>query len=260
MKTYIKNSGSLVSDTDKIKIYSSVPTILTDIANNEVIIADGAFYQKKNGTLECISSAGGIGLGGTVGDIVAYYGTTNPDPDHLIICDGRQFSQSDFPALYSLLGTDYVPDLTDYHLKGIGESGTDTSHDTITLNTKVANNYPNHTHNVNNPGHTHSVGSCSHCHCTDSFFCKCCWMCGIPNCCSAYYVTNLHCGMTPNGATKTCTQCVCCTSFTYALCCKALCNYVITCPSTAAGYSAIRYGSENKPKDKTVLFLMRGKV
>lgn len=258
MKTYIKNSGSLVSDTDAIKIYSSVPTILTEIANDEVIIADGAFYQKKNGTLECISSAGGIGLGGTVGDIVAYYGSTNPDPDHLIVCDGRQFSQSDFPALYSLLGTDYVPDLTDYHLKGIGESGTDTSHDTITVNTKVANNYPNHTHNVNNPGHTHAAGSCSHCHCTDAFFCKCCNMCASSTC--TYPFTTVHCGCACNGATKTCTKYTCCDIFSYSLCCKGLCNYCITDPTTAAGYSTVRVGSENKPKDKTVLFLMRGKL
>ncbi len=258
MKTFVKSNGSLHSGNNtSIKVYSTLPLDLSDISEGEVIILEKAgFYQKENNNLTPLfDPSSSSASDGAVGDIFIYYGSTNPDPENFVVCNGSTFSSTDFPELYTLLGTNTTPDLTGYHLKGTGNNSTWSSHDAISLNTKVAANYPNHTHTTVAPTHSHSVSATSHYHtgvcsayCPVAYNCHCCT-------CSTYYKgrnssTELGCRFTINGS-----------SISWSTFCAAnLGAITVTCPTTASGYNAVRYGSETKCKDKTVLFLMRAKV
>lgn len=253
MKTFVKSNGSLhSSNTATIKVYSSLPANLSSIANEEVILlANVGFYQKENNSLVPLFDPTAIAVSdGTVGDIIAYYGTTNPDPANYVVCNGSTFSSTDFPELYTLLGTNITPDLTDYHLKGVGNNHTWSSHDAISLKSKVAANYPNHTHTVNNPNHCHSNNRGSHYH-------RVCSQCqkgsysGLAGCCGTTF-TSKCCFVADAVYTSA-------TTISNTLYAANLGTVTIGCPSTASGYSAVRYGSETKCKDKTVLFLMRAK-
>lgn len=252
MKTFVKSNNTLHNGNQSVlKVFSTAPT-LSDLKEGEVcIVENDTFYQRIGNNINSLGSAQAPSSG-SVGDIIAYYGTTNPDSDNFVICDGGIFSQTDFPELYSLLGTNITPDLTGYHLKGIGENSTWTSHDAISLNTKVAANYPNHTHSVSGGSHTHSINQGSHYH-------------SVTTQCNT---SNIYTGFSYTGSSSICmcakmqktyyyTSKNSITSF--AICSASLGTITIGCPSTASGYNAARYGSETKCKDKTVLFLMRAK-
>ena len=257
MKTYVKSNNTLHSGNKAtLKVYSSLPANLSSIANEEVILLENVgFYQKENGSLVPLFDPNSlVASDGTVGDIIAYYGSTNPDPANFVVCNGSTFSSTDFPALYSLLGTNTTPNLTGYHLKGTGNNATWSSHDAITLKSKVAANYPNHTHTTVAPTHSHSVSATSHYHTG-----VCSAYCNLPYNCqscssSTYYKgrngrTALGCRFTMDGS-----------SISWCTFCAAnLGAITVTCPTTASGYNAVRYGNETKCKDKTVLFLMRAK-
>ena len=257
MKTFVKSNGSLHSGNNtSIKVYSTLPSDLSDISEGEVIILEKAgFYQKENNSLTPLFDPSSLSaLGGAVGDIFIYYGSTNPDPENFVVCNGSTFSSTDFPELYTLLGTNTTPDLTGYHLKGIGENSTWTSHDAISLNTKVAANYPNHTHTISNPNHSHSSNCGSHYH----RVCASC-MCGNFDgcrfdCCKPFQFSFPYCNNVSSAGLRTT-----CSNPVVAICYANLGTIIIGCPSTASGYNAVRYGSETKCKDKTVLFLMRAK-
>lgn len=253
MKTYVKSNGTLHSgNTATLKVYSSLPANLSSIANEEVILlANVGFYQKENNSLVPLFDPNHLAVSdGAVGDIIAYYGSTNPDPANFVVCNGSTFSSTTFPALYSLLGTNTTPDLTGYHLKGVGNSGFYSSHDAISLKSKVAANYPNHTHTVNNPNHTHSKNAGSHYH-------RVCSQCRagsgvyVAGCCGTTFTSKCCFGPDAEYTSST--------TASTTISAANLGTVTIGCPSTASGYNAVRYGSETKCKDKTVLFLMRAK-
>ena len=252
MKTFVKSNSTLHNGNQSVlKIFSAMPT-LSDLKEGEVcIVENDTFYQKVGNNINSLGSAAAPSSG-SVGDIIAYYGTTNPDPDNFVICDGGTFSQTDFPELYSLLGTNITPDLVGYHLKGVGNNSAWTSHDAISLNTKVAANYPNHTHSVSGGSHTHSINQGSHYHsvitqCNAYGYYTSCSYDGSSKCCICYCMKKDYFFTSCNG--------IC----SFAICSASLGAITIGCPSTASGYNAVRYGSETKCKDKTVLFLMRAK-
>lgn len=252
MKTFVKNNNTLHNGNQSVlKVFSTAPTI-SDLKEGEVcIVENDTFYQRVGNNINSLGSTAAP-PSGSVGDIIAYYGTTNPDPDNFVICDGRTFSQTDFPELYTLLGTNATPNLVDYHLKGIGENSTWSSHDAISLNTKVAANYPNHTHSVSGGSHTHNINQGSHYHsvttqCKTYVYYASCTYDGSSKCCICYKMGKDY-WYTSSDYIKS-----------FAICSASLGTVTIGCPSTASGYNAVRYGSETKCKDKTVLFLMRAK-
>lgn len=66
----------------------------------------------------------------------AVYGIwSNTVPEGFLPCNGAQFDKTQYPFLYNMLGTDYLPDLRECTLVGIGENSTDTlsTHDIYTL-------------------------------------------------------------------------------------------------------------------------------
>ena len=60
---------------------------------------------------------------------------SNTVPDGFLPCNGSRFDRTQYPFLYNMLGTDYLPDLRECTLVGIGENSTDTlsTHDIYTL-------------------------------------------------------------------------------------------------------------------------------
>lgn len=255
MKTYVKSNNILYSgNTSVIKVYSTLPSDLSDISEDEIIILENVgFYQKINNNLEPLFNSSSTVSDGAVGDIIAYYGNTNPDPDNYVVCNGSTFSSTDFPALYSLLGTNTTPNLNGYHLKGVGNNATWSSHDAISLKSKVSANYPNHTHTVNNPGHTHSVNQGSHYH--SACYSSKNWICLYRGGSGSYSIlcdTSWDDGIFMNQTTSA-------SMSSLSICSANLGTVTIGCPTTASGYNTVRYGSETKCKDKTVLFLMRAK-
>ncbi len=55
-----------------------------------------------------------------IGTITAFYGYLAPV--NWLICDGSTFEQITYPELYTLLGTNVLPDLRNQVLKGIADA------------------------------------------------------------------------------------------------------------------------------------------
>jgi microcystin-dependent protein len=53
-----------------------------------------------------------------VGTIIAFYGTAAPNG--YFACNGQSFSQVDYPELYTVLGSNVLPDLAGKFLRGVG--------------------------------------------------------------------------------------------------------------------------------------------
>ena len=194
---------------------------------------------------------GGSGGGGVIGEIVAFYGDTNPDPTSFVVCDGRQFSSSDFPELYTILGTDYTPDLTHYSLKGVGEKNpipNDYTHDQIYLQCKVPHRLPAHFHCVTNTCHKHSISGLTHCHTVN---CK--YTC-VAKCC--YYSTSTTTGVA-SGSGSLCTN-TSNASFQLTVCNADAGPFTFTA-TTNNDDAVVNVGNETKTRTKNVMFLIRGK-
>lgn len=85
-----------------------------------------------------------------VGTILPYYGSVVPT--NYLPCNGTTFDETQFPALYLLLGTNVLPDLREATLVGIGENTTHTigNHDIYTIGEFKDDQVQNHVHLVNN--------------------------------------------------------------------------------------------------------------
>lgn len=79
---------------------------------------------KKNNTLVPLTSDARIG--NPLGTIIAIY--TTRVPAGYLPCNGATFDQTQYPALYALLGTNVLPDLREATLKGIGLNSNATEH------------------------------------------------------------------------------------------------------------------------------------
>ena len=148
--------------------------------------------------------------------------------------------------MYDAIGTSIAPNLVDKTVKGIdANSGISTYHNSNNYGCFTESAIECHTHTSAVTGHTHSVSS-MHCHCYAYSCAPARNMChtqgscfsGGRNCASG--LTNGASG-TVSGITSTSQTCV-----------------SIGEPSTLGG-STIRFGDKQKPKTKTVMFLIRGK-
>ena len=258
MKDYIKTSNSLVNAEDlSLKIYSTVAAMNNDIANissDEVVLVQGsALYQKSNGSMVDITSpVVPVASAGYIGDIVAYYGNTNPDPTTFLVCDGSTFSSSDFPELYNILGTNTTPDLTGIGLKGTPNGGT--------VRTRCAEScFPAHTHTGKLRSHAHTLAD-THCHMFPSSHLE------IPSI-NCYYQwccigTCTNCGFAWANYSSTYQNTLLTQRAVYNLRCtwaKCICTGTYSGCCASGAVSNTRGSTETKGKTKTVLYLIRGK-
>lgn len=94
-------------------------------------------------------------VGNPLGTIIAVY--SNHIPDGYLPCNGVAFDQTQYPALYALLGDNHTPDLRECVLVGIGQSDNDydvstnptgiQDHDVYTLGQFKDDQLQGHTHN-----------------------------------------------------------------------------------------------------------------
>ena len=86
-----------------------------------------------------------------VGTVVAFMGATPPPPHththNWLVCNGGEFSQSEYPALYKVLGATVLPDMREAALVGIGQRASGVAnHDVFTLGEFKDDQLQNHRH------------------------------------------------------------------------------------------------------------------
>lgn len=248
MKTYIKDS-TLWSENSLIRVYESVSCMNADISNignNEIVFAGGSVFQKENNSAVNIGGSSGILQEPVIGEIIMYYGTTNPDPTKYLICDGSYFDRRDWPELYNAIGNSITPNLVDKTVKGIGaNSGISNYHNSNIYGCYTESAIECHSHSSAVMGHTHTVNS-MHCHCYSYSCAPARNVCHMSGTCFAAG-RNCSTGTTSSVAGNV----------------SGITSNELTCvtigePSTLGG-STIRFGDKQKPKTKTVMFLIRGK-
>ena len=262
MNSFIKDT-SLYRELPVGKIYPSVACMNADISNilsNEVVFTERTIYQKQNNLMVNIGPQNtGPGDASNIGDIIMYYGNTNPDPTHFLVCNGSTFSSTDFSELYNLLGTNTLPNLNDYSLVGSGTNNSSTiyCHFPLDVGCKRANSLVTHSHNaVATAAHNHSISGGMHCHTyhynngTRT----------IRRCCGSYsncYILNVAAPEYATCPTDSAGGAACSALW---MCCQSCCTCItVGCPASFTGYGNVRYGTTTKPKTKTVMFLMRAK-
>ena len=152
MKKYIKNN-TLVNIPTTIKVCNSYPGSSNLEADELYIIKNEALYKYAGGGVSNPLFYTRSKTERKVGTIIPFYGNTIPNG--YLECDGGTFSQSDFPALYNLLGSTTLPDFRECVLRGSTIVGT-FSDDSII----------DHTHSITNGSHSHNVGGGNHFHCS----------------------------------------------------------------------------------------------
>lgn len=189
MKKYIKNTN-LVPIDNKIKIFSQLSDV-SQTLDNEIVIVDGIGVFKCNGSnITKLYSDGRTATSAVVGEIRMFYGNTIPTG--WLECNGSSFSSTDYPELYSLLGSTALPDYRECALRGA----------TSSIGTFSNDSMGSHSHTTSNTAHTHSCSRSSHDHCywlvRPINICKMC----IGGCCSAPKL----CSFTTSGSLVTTTS------------------------------------------------------
>ena len=121
---------------------------------------------EENGVQSIKTLAGGMSDGLPLGTIVAFHRSVVPVG--FLACDGSEFDTTEYPSLYTLLGSNHTPDLREASLVGIGLSDRQTisAHDVYTLgqfkddqvqtiNATIDTSGIEIT--VTDPGHTHNI-------------------------------------------------------------------------------------------------------
>lgn len=193
MKKYIKDVA-LVPVDNKIKIFSQLSDVPQTL-DNEIVIIDGIGVFKCNGSnITKLYSDGRTASSAVVGEIRMFYGNTIPTG--WLECNGSSFSQTDYPELYSLLGTTTLPDYRECALRGA----------TSSIGTFSNDSMGSHSHTTSNTAHTHSCGRGSHYHCY--------WRLGPTKICKmgivgSYSTPKLCCSITSGGASVSTNKAIC---------------------------------------------------
>ena len=165
MKEYIKNN-TLEESISKIKIYSSVSQIPLNLQNNIVIIENDGVYKSLNGiNIKIYDASNTSGSSGIIGSIISYWGNTIPNG--YLECDGSVYDTTRYSELYSVLGSNTLPDFRECAMRGGTQSVTNYNQIGRFIDDKVIP----HCHctlakpsNVCGHYHLYSPSSCCHNH------------------------------------------------------------------------------------------------
>ena len=116
MRSYIKQNDNLETLQPQTRVFPDMTSVAqATIPEGEIFIVEniGMYIRLSNSNVLIFASAAASGV---VGEIRAYCSSTPPTNDW-IICDGSQFDTTLCPELYSVLGSDHVPDLREYTTK-----------------------------------------------------------------------------------------------------------------------------------------------
>jgi microcystin-dependent protein len=103
-------------------------------------------YNSQTNKLVPLTSEGNVGL--PVGAVLSFpAGTTQAG---WLLCDGSTFDRTVYPALYTYLGSNVLPDYRECVLVGVGQNDTDTiaEHDVYTLGQFKDDQLQDHTHDL----------------------------------------------------------------------------------------------------------------
>lgn len=156
MKEYIK-SNNLLGFENNIKILNSLPN--AGLPDEVVVLKNDGIYQYKNNVWVKLINTGDVqGANVPIGMISA--STTILNDSDWLLCDGSTYDTTIYPGLYSILGSNSLPDLRGRYLVGQGQNLTDTigNHDD-----KASCNVGT-CHSEVFQKHSHSVPTCSHSH------------------------------------------------------------------------------------------------
>ena len=116
MRSYIKQNDNLETLQPQTRVFPDMTSVAqATIPEGEIFIVEniGMYIRLSNSNVLIFASAAASGV---IGEIRAYCSSTPPTNDW-IICDGSQFDTTLCPELYSVLGSDHVPDLREYTTK-----------------------------------------------------------------------------------------------------------------------------------------------
>lgn len=116
MRNYIKQNDNLETLQPQTRVFPDMTSVAqATIPEGEIFIVEniGMYIRLSNSNVLIFASAAASGV---VGEIRAYCSSTPPTNDWLM-CDGSQFDTTLCPELYSVLGSDHVPDLREYTTK-----------------------------------------------------------------------------------------------------------------------------------------------
>lgn len=116
MRSYVKQNNNLETLQPQTRVFPDMTSVAqATIPEGEIFIVEniGMYIRLSNSNVLIFASAAASGV---VGEIRAYCSSTPPTNDW-IICDGSQFDTTLCPELYSVLGSDHVPDLREYTTK-----------------------------------------------------------------------------------------------------------------------------------------------
>ena len=158
MKQYFKSDGKLYANEAKVSTTQSNTGLYFDVSSMQ-FIKDGQPILQS------------VGNGYSVGSIVPMY--SDPNDEHWLLCDGSQYDTSKYADLYAVLGSNTLPNLTDYGLVGegsgsntqLGITDTDSDYKSYQLLSLYQNAIKDHTHNITDNGHSHAgsdAGSHNH--------------------------------------------------------------------------------------------------
>lgn len=120
-----------------------------------------------SGTLQFVNLAGASSGGLPVGSILALH--TNRVPAGYLPCNGATYDITQYPALYTILQSNVLPDLREMNLVGAGSNTTQTigTHDTYTIgqfkDDQVQETICSAESTVTDPGHCHSLDELTLC-------------------------------------------------------------------------------------------------
>lgn len=116
MRNYVKQNDNLETLQPQTRVFPDMTSVAqATIPEGEIFIVEniGMYIRLSNSNVLIFASAAASGV---VGEVRAYCSSTPPTNDW-IICDGSQFDTTLCPELYSVLGSDHVPDLREYTTK-----------------------------------------------------------------------------------------------------------------------------------------------
>ena len=160
MKEFIKKNNNLQQTSDyKIKVYSQLPQ--SGNADEVVILENDGIYQYSNNAWEKILNFISSGPSGIIGEIKASL-NINDISDDWLECNGSTYDTAKYPELYSLLGTNTLPDLRESCLVGVGQNSTNSiaTHDVFTLGQLKDSQTQGHSHSFTQSTHSHSIACC----------------------------------------------------------------------------------------------------
>lgn len=123
-------------------------------------------YLKKNGIWIELILESDFRAANPIGAIMMWPGNTPPSEFYWKECNGQTLPKSEYPELFSVLGTSHgadtattftLPDLRNKFVRGSSAVGTTGGSDLVTLGVE---NLPSHSHGMND--HTHNIGSHTH--------------------------------------------------------------------------------------------------